>query len=116
MADVTIYHNPKCNKSREALALLEERGVVPQIIEYLKDPPDQETLARILGILGIEPHDLIRTKEDEYLDLGLAAKKDDRQELIRQMVQHPILIERPIVVKGDQACLGRPPEKVLEIL
>ena len=116
MSDVTIYHNPGCSKSRQTLQLLRDRGVEPRIIEYLKTPPDADTLARILGLLEMEPIELIRTKEDEYEALGLEKKKDDRQELIQQMVAHPILIERPIVIKDNQARLGRPPEQVLEIL
>ena len=114
MGDVIIYHNPKCSKSRQALKLLHERGVEPKIVEYLKTPPDAEALARILGMLGMEPIDLIRRKE--YKDLGLPDQQDDRKELIRLMVANPILIERPIVVMGNEARLGRPPEKVLEVL
>ena len=109
-----IYHNPKCSKSRQTLKLLQERGVEPRIEEYLKTPPDEETLARILGMLEMEPIELIWKKE--YRELGLPEVQDDRRELIRQMVAHPILIERPIVVVGNEARLGRPPESVLEIL
>ena len=116
MSDVTIYHNPRCSKSRETLALLSDRRVEPEIIEYLKGPPDEDTLARILGMLGMDPHDLIRTKEDKYVELGLKAKRDDSKALIRAMVKHPVLIERPIVLKGNAARIGRPPESVLEIL
>jgi arsenate reductase len=114
VSDVIIYHNPRCSKSRQTLALLHVRGVEPRIVEYLKTPPDEEALARILGMLEMEPIDLIRKKE--FKDLGLSDVKDDRRELIRQMVANPILIERPIVVKGNEARLGRPPEKVLEVL
>lgn len=116
MSAVIIYHNPKCSKSRQTLQLLRERGVEPRVVEYLKTPPDEDTLARLLGMLEMAPIELMRTKEKEYEQLGLEEKKDDCRELIRQMAAHPILIERPIVVKGNQARVGRPPEKVLEIL
>lgn len=114
MSDVMIYHNPRCSKSRATLQILRDRGIEPEIVEYLKTPPDEETLACLLGMLEMEPIDLIRKGEDDYEALKLEAK--DRKALIRAMVAHPILIERPIVVKGDQARLGRPPEGVLEIL
>ena len=116
MAAVTIYHNPRCSKSRQTLELLHERGIDPEIVEYLKSPPDEETLGNLLEKLGLAPGDLLRTKEDEYRELGLDAQKDDPATLIRAMVENPILIERPIVVKGEGARLGRPPEQVLEIL
>ena len=116
MPEVTIYHNPRCSKSRETLELLRERGVEPTIIEYLDDPPDEAALARLLDQLGMTADELVRTKEEEFGQLGLDQGKADRAELIRAMVAHPILIERPIVVRGDQARLGRPPERVLELL
>ena len=115
MAEVTMYHNPRCSKSRQTLALLSEQGVEADVVEYLKTPPDAETLDALLQKLGLEPRELMRTKEDEYEALGLA-KVTDRARLIQAMVEHPILIERPIVVKGNQARLGRPPEQVLDIL
>ncbi|MEW6751908.1 MAG: arsenate reductase (glutaredoxin) [Candidatus Latescibacterota bacterium] len=115
MAEVTIYHNPHCAKSRQTLRLLRERGIQPRVVRYLETPPDEPTVERLLAMLGMEPQDLMRRKEDEYLQLGLAGETD-RRRLVRAMVEHPILIERPIVVKGDQARLGRPPEQVLEIL
>ena len=113
---VTIYHNPACSKSRQTLALLRERGGEPDIVEYLQTPPDAERLGQLLDMLGIEARQLLRTKEEEYTQLGLANKLQDREALIQAMVQHPILIERPIVVNGTRARLGRPPEDVLEIL
>lgn len=116
MTDVTIYHNPDCSKSRETLGLLRERGIEPTVVEYLTSPPDEETLGRLLRLLEIEPADLLRSKEEEYADLGLAARLDDREALIAAMAAHPILIERPIVVAGDRARLGRPPHQVLEII
>ncbi len=116
MPTPTIYHNPRCSKSRQTLQLLEQQGTQPKVIEYLKHPPDEPTLKKLIQMLGIEPIDLIRKKEPLYKTLGLEAQKDNPQALIQAMVQNPILIERPIVVQGNQAQLGRPPEKVLEIL
>ena len=110
---VTIYHNPKCSKSRQTLALLQEQGVEPRIVEYLDTPPTAAELDAILKKLGIEPKALLRNKEakEEGVDPNLS-----RQQLIAAMVQHPRVIERPIVVHGKRAALGRPPESVLEIL
>ena len=116
MSDVIIYHNPKCSKSRATLKLLSDRATEPRVVEYLKSPLDEDGLARILGMLNMEPHDLLRTGEDKYEELGLAGKRNDSGAIIAAMVAHPILIERPIVVKGNQARIGRPPERVLEIL
>ncbi|MDE3259440.1 MAG: arsenate reductase (glutaredoxin) [Gemmatimonadota bacterium] len=116
MSEVVIYHNPRCSKSRQTLNLLRERGIEPRVVEYLKTPPDEETLSGILDMLGIQPSDLVRTKEDEFRALGLREKTDDPKALIRAMATHPILIERPIVIHGDRARVGRPPESVLEIL
>ncbi len=111
-----IYHNPRCRKSRETLELLRSRGLEPQIVEYLKEPPDERTLDQLLRQLGLEPRELMRQKEDLYAELGLDKGTHTRQQLIHLMAQHPILIERPIVVCGERARLGRPPEQVLEIL
>ena len=113
---VTIYHNPRCSKSRETLALLQDRGVEPKVVEYLTDTPDARTLDGLLKKLKLEPRDLMRRKEAPYRDLGLDDPGLSRAALIDAMVEHPILIERPIVVKGAKAALGRPPEKVLELL
>ena len=115
MTEVTMYHNPQCSKSRQTLALLSEQGVEADVVEYLQTPPDAKTLDELLQKLGLEPRELMRTKEDEYEALGLA-EATDRAQLIQAMVEHPILIERPIVVKGNQARIGRPPEQVLDIL
>lgn len=112
----TLYHNPRCSKSRAALALLREQGVEPEIVEYLKTPPDAATLKSVIEKLGIRPRDLLRTGEAEYRELGLKDAEMDDEALIQTMVQHPKLIERPILVVGDQARLGRPPEQVLEIV
>ncbi len=113
---VTIYHNPRCSKSRATLELLEERGIAPRIVEYLKTPPDAATLDRLLTGLGMEPRALMRRKEAPYRENGLDNAGLSRDALIAAMVAHPILIERPIVVAGDRVALGRPPEAVLEIL
>ena len=113
MSKVTIYHNPRCSKSRQTLALLQGRGQEPEVVEYLKTPPDEKTLARLVQQLGIEPRQLIRNQE--YRQLGLP-ETDDPGELIARMAVHPEIIERPIVVCGGKARLGRPPESVLGIL
>jgi arsenate reductase len=113
---VEIYHNPRCSKSRQTLQLLQEQGVDPDIVEYLKTPPDKKTLEKILDMLGLEPRDLMRKKESEYKEHGLADPALTRKQLIEAMVEHPKLIERPIVIKNGKAAIGRPPEKVLEIL
>ena len=113
MSKVTIYHNPRCTKSRQTLALLQEQGISPEVIEYLKSPPDEATLARLVKLLGIEPAQLIRRKEHQALGLP---DTQDPHELVARMAAHPEIIERPIVVKGAKARLGRPPEQVLEIL
>lgn len=113
---VTIYHNPRCSKSRQTLALLEERGIAPRIVDYLKSPPSAAELKTILGKLGLGPRDLLRQGEPRYAELGLKERKLDDAALIALMVANPILIERPIVVSGSKAAIGRPPEKVLAIL
>ena len=113
---VTIYHNPRCSKSRATLKLLEERGIALEIVEYLKTPPDAATLDGLLTMLGMEPRELMRRKEAPYRENGLDDESLGRDALIAAMVVNPILIERPIVVAGAKAALGRPPEAVLEIL
>ena len=113
---VTIYHNPKCSKSRQTLALLEEKGVKLRVIKYLQTPPDFVTLDDMLMKLNMEPRQVMRRKETLYTELKLHNETLDRAALIQAMVDNPILIERPIVVVNDQARLGRPPESVLEIL
>ena len=114
--DVTIFHNPRCGKSRAALTLLRERGVEPRIVEYLKTPPDAATLDALLRTLGLEPRELMRRGEAPYRANALGDPGLSRAALIAAMVADPILIERPIVVAGGRAALGRPPEAVLEIL
>ena len=113
MPKVTIYHNPRCTKSRQTLKLLQDRDITPNVIEYLKTPPDAATIAALLKKLGMQPAELIRKKE--YRALGLP-ETGEAQELIERMVANPQIIERPIVVCGRTARLGRPPENVLEIL
>ncbi len=113
---VTIYHNPRCSKSRQTLALLEEHKVEPLVIEYLKTPPSEAELDRILSLLHLEPLDLMRKGEELFKTLGLGDDSKSRAELIKAMVDNPVLIERPIVVNGGKAAIGRPPEAVLEIL
>jgi arsenate reductase len=114
--NVVIYHNPRCSKSRQTLQLLQERGIEPVIIEYLKSPPSAEELDLILQKLGMTPRELMRTNEAEYQAFGLADETLDRQTLINAMIKQPILIERPIVLANGKAALGRPPEAVLSIL
>jgi arsenate reductase len=116
MSDVTLYHNPRCSKSRQALELLRGRGIEPAVVEYLKEPPDARRLKTLLKMLGMTPRQLLRTQEPDYRALGLDDPALDDEALIRAMSEHPTLIERPIAVKGGRAALGRPPEKVLEIL
>lgn len=114
MSEVTIYHNPRCSKSRETLKLLEERGIAPTVVEYLKAPPSAAELKRVLGLLGLSPAQLLRKKEAAEASIDAGGLSDDA--LIQAMVANPAVIERPIVIKGDRAALGRPPEKMLEIL
>ncbi len=114
--EIKIYHNPRCSKSRQTLALLEENGLQPQIIEYLETPPDHQQLDSLLRGLELEPEQLMRKGEEIYHSLDLANQDLSRNELIAAMVANPKLIERPIVVIGDQVALGRPPENVLTIL
>ncbi len=116
MSEVTLYHNPRCSKSRQTLALLEERGLQPRIIRYLETPPDAETLDGLIDQLGLEPRQLMRTKEAPYQALDLGNPALSRAELIDAMIAHPILIERPIAVANGKAAIGRPPESVLDIL
>jgi arsenate reductase len=113
---VSIYHNPRCSKSRQALQILRERAIEPHIIAYLQTPPDHATLESILQMLRMEPRELMRKKEPQYQTLGLDEPTLSRQQLIAAMVAHPQLIERPIVINDGKAALGRPPEQIVEIL
>ncbi|MCA6971125.1 arsenate reductase (glutaredoxin) [Pectobacterium carotovorum] len=114
---VTIYHNPRCSKSRETLALLQEHNITPDVVLYLDTPPDAATLAQLIKQLGFtSAHELMRTKEEIYQQLGLSDAALTEAQLIQAMIDNPKLIERPIVVAQGQARIGRPPEQVLEIL
>ena len=113
---VTLYHNPRCSKSRQALELLLGRNVAPEIVEYLKTPPSVAELERILLLLAMDPRALMRKKESVYKELGLDDKSLDRRSLVQTMVEHPILMERPIAVTSVRAALGGPPENVLDVL
>ena len=114
--DVTIYFNPQCSKCRLTLDLLESKGQQPQIVEYLESPPDAATLKSILDMLGLEPRELMRTFEKEYTETGLDNPDLSRTELIDALIKYPRLLQRPIVVKNGKAAIGRPPEKVIDIL
>ncbi|EOI3576340.1 arsenate reductase (glutaredoxin) [Cronobacter turicensis] len=115
--DVTIYHNPRCSKSRETLSLLTERGIEPDVVLYLETPPDAATIKTLLKQLGFsQARELMRTKEELYKTLNLADASLSEEALIQAMMDNPKLIERPIVVSDGKARLGRPPEQVLEIL
>jgi len=116
MSKPTMYHNPRCSKSRQTLELLRARGIEPEIVEYLQSPPDARQLEQILDMLGLQPRQLMRTGETEYKENNLADTSLSRGELIQAMVDHPKLIQRPLVVNDGKAALGRPPELVLEIL
>lgn len=113
---ITIYHNPRCSKSRQALDLLRKSGVEPSIVEYLKNPPGKQELKEILKRLGMEPRDLMRKMEAAYRENKLDDPELSRDQLIAALAEHPVLIERPIVVAGDKAVVGRPPEKILDLL
>ena len=111
---ITIYHNPRCSKSRATLALLQEHGHSPEIIEYLRTPPDSSTLRTLANKLGLPLSGIVRTGEQVFEDTNLTNADDDA--LAAAISEHPILLQRPIVVSGDRAAIGRPPESVLDIL
>ena len=113
---VKIYHNPRCSKSRQTLQLLQEHGVEPEVIEYLKTPPDKNTLKKILELLNMTPRDLMRQKEQEYKANNLDDPSLSDDELIEAMLQYPKLIERPIVITDKGITIGRPPENVLKVV
>ncbi|WP_024691787.1 arsenate reductase (glutaredoxin) [Pseudomonas syringae] len=116
MTDLTLYHNPRCSKSRGALELLQARGLTPDIVLYLETPPDADRVRDLLGKLGIGARQLLRTGEDDYKQLNLADPSLSDEQLIAAMAAHPKLIERPILVASDKAVIGRPPENILELL
>ena len=114
----TVWFNPSCSKCRGARDLLSEKGIDASYFEYLKEAPTADDVERVLGLLGAtdDPRAMMRTGEPVYRELGLGEASVDRDRLIAAMVEHPILIERPIVIRGDRAVIGRPPEKLLELL
>ncbi|MFJ3118581.1 arsenate reductase (glutaredoxin) [Pseudomonas protegens] len=116
MTDLTLYHNPRCSKSRGALELLEQRGQAPTVVRYLETPLDAAQLRSLLAKLGLSARQLLRTGEDEYKTLNLADPSLSEEQLVAAIAQHPKLMERPILEAGDKAIIGRPPENVLEIL
>ncbi len=115
MENVTIWHNPRCSKSRQTLELLKTNGHEPVVIEYIKDAPDRTQILQALVKLGLSAHDLIRTGEVKYKELGLSKETPDKV-LVQAMHENPILIERPVVFANGKASIGRPPEQVLNIL
>ena len=115
MSPVTLYHHPNCSTSRNALALLRERGIEPQVVEYLKTPPSRDELAALLSKLGMGAEDIVRKGEAIY-KTEFEGRTLSEAEWLDALVAHPILIERPIVVRGERAVIGRPPERVLELL
>ena len=115
MSKVTIWHNPRCSKSRNAATLLEEKGIEAEVVRYLDTPPSKEEIKEVLKMLGIGARELMRTKEAIYKELGLKDVEDE-EKLIEAMAAHPKLIERPVVIKDGKAAIGRPIEKVIELL
>lgn len=111
MEEVTIWHNPKCSKSREAMSMLHNSGRENRVVEYLKNSPNESEIRAVLKMLGVLPIEMMRTKEELFSELNLGDKSSD-EDLIRAMVEHPKLIERPIVIKGSRAIIGRPTEKI----
>lgn len=116
MQDIILYHNPRCSKSRETLAILREHHIEPVIIEYLETPPSQQELKKIVKLLDMDPRELMRKKESAYKTEKLDNPTLTDDQLIAAMAKNPILIERPIVIAGNKAVIGRPPENVLEII
>lgn len=113
---LTIYHNPRCSKSRETLQLLEDHGQTPDIIDYLDDPPSKQELQRIIAMLGVLPRDLLRTTEQVYKDAELDDDSISDDEIIETICEYPDLLQRPIVIYGDKAVLGRPPTRIFELI
>lgn len=116
MTDLTLYHNPRCSKSRGALELLEARGLTPTVVRYLETPLNASQIQALLGKLGLSARQLLRTGEDEYKSLNLSDASLSETQLIDAIAAHPKLMERPILETADKAVIGRPPENVLEIL
>ena len=115
MKDITIWHNPRCSKSRQALAILDENGCEKEIVKYLEQTPNKSEIKKVLGMLGISARELMRTKEDIYKELDLKNEHNE-EKLIEAMANNPKLIERPVIIKGNKAIIARPPEKALELL
>lgn len=115
MAEVTIWHNPRCSKSRAAAQLLEAKGVEAEVVKYLETPPSKEEIKAVLKMLGISARELMRTKEDIYKELGLKDVEDE-EKLIEAMAEYPKLIERPVVINDGKAAIGRPIEKIIELI
>ena len=116
MSSTRIYLNPNCTKCRLSMQLLDDKGINPEITEYLNEPPSVDELKEILDLLSMEPRELMRQHEAPYIELNLADETLSRDALIQAMVENPILIERPIVIHNGKATIGRPPEKILDIL
>lgn len=115
-SSVRIYHNPNCSKCRITLSLLDDNGIKPDVVQYLEQPPSVDELTEILDLLSLEPRDLMRKHESPFKEMNLDDSSLSKEALIQAMVDNPILIERPIVINGNKAAIGRPPEKILEIL
>lgn len=115
MQEITIWHNPKCSKSREAMEILQDNKCEAKVVKYLEEKPDAKKIKAILKMLGITPRELMRTKEDIYKELNLKDETND-EALIEAMAKHPKLIERPIIIKGNRAIIGRPVERIAEFL
>ncbi|WP_196138310.1 arsenate reductase (glutaredoxin) [Aliikangiella sp. G2MR2-5] len=116
MAEYKIYHNPRCSKSRQTLEILNEKGVDVEIVEYLKNPPGKSELTAVIKALGVTPSDIMRKKEAEYQEAGLDQEGLSVEQQVEKMIAYPKVIERPIVVKGNKAVVGRPPENVLDLI
>ena len=116
MDDTRLYHNPRCSKSRDALQLLQARGIEPRIVPYLEQPPSADEIQSLLALLGVPARSLIRTGEEDYAALGLADMSLDEETLIQALATHPRLLERPLFVHAGRAVIGRPPERVLDLL
>lgn len=114
--NITLYHNPRCSKSRQTLALLREHDIEPDIVEYLETPPNEATLRELQSMLGVNVREMMRTNEAAYKELGLGRDSVTETELLAAIAAHPILLQRPIVVHGKRAVIGRPPENVLDLL
>ena len=114
--EVQIFYNPKCSKCRLTMDILKNKGITASVVEYLDTPPDSAELSHVLDMLGLEPRDLMRKHESSYMENNLDNSNLSREQLIQAMIDNPVLIERPIVINGNKATIGRPPEKVLDIL